>query len=298
MSAVLEERGATWLRFRFGSFRCTVVSDGVLELGSPETNFPGHAPGEVRRLLENLGLPTDQIRLEQNILIVDTGANVVMFDSGVGSDPAWGQRRFGTQTGQLLTGLAAAGIDPASIDTVVITHAHPDHVWGLVNEHGQKNFPTATVAISRTDFAHFTDTSTLGPSSTGPQTDRIEGARRNLLPYESGLRLFEGDATIVPGITSTATPGHSPGHSVFTVTSDGASFVFWGDLCHHEVLLRHPQWSVVFDHDAAAAATERLRILGQITEQKLDVLSYHFAFPGFGALRTTDDGYEWVRQTW
>lgn len=286
-----------FVRFRHGSIDCTVVSDGVLELGPANVNFPSADPAEVDALLTKYYLPTDNVRLNENVLIANVDGKLVQFDSGVGVDPALGRGFFGLGTGHLQPHMRAAGIDPADIDIVAITHTHPDHVWGLVDADGVPAYPNATIAVSREDFDYWTDLSHVATAPNQHMKDHFTGAHKNLLPYaEAGRISWVSDGTeIVSGVTAIATPGHSPGHVVYRLDSEGQSLIIWGDLCHHQVLLlQRPEWAFLFDHDKPKATAQRWRIYELVDSARDSVLAYHFPFPGLGRLIKQGNAYQWL----
>jgi glyoxylase-like metal-dependent hydrolase (beta-lactamase superfamily II) len=284
-----------WVRFQHGSFDCVVVSDGMLEMGPAYDNFPGADPEAIARLLDRHYLPADRVRLNQNVLIIDTGNEVIMFDSGVGTAADWGRRRFGSGTGLVVANMRAAGIDPADIDIVAITHAHPDHLWGLVGDDDKRVFPNARVALSRADHDYFADASRVAGATDARQRDQFLGAQRNLGAYADSLLLLEDGAEIAVGVSAILTPGHSPGHVVYKITSLDETIICWGDLCHHEVLLlQQPRWNFALDLDRQAAVDERLRILEMVDKERCAVLAYHFPFPGLGHVISQGDGYGWL----
>ncbi|TXN29463.1 MBL fold metallo-hydrolase [Lacisediminihabitans profunda] len=291
------ERPVPYARFRHGRFECTVVSDGVLEMGPARVNFPTASPAEIDELLTTNYLPTENVRLNENILVINTGDKLVQFDSGVGVDPALGRGFFGPKTGQALLNLRAAGIDPADIDIVAITHTHPDHVWGLVDADGVPVYPNATIVVSREDFDYWTDLSRVETAPNEHMKDHFRGAHKNLMPYAEQGRIqwaADGDE-IVPGITVLATPGHSPGHVVYLIESDGETMVCWGDLCHHQVLLlQRPDWGFQFDYEQPAATAQRWRVYDIVERNRYAVLAYHFPFPGLGHLKKDGTGYAWL----
>lgn len=298
-AALPTDRPAPFVRFAHGSLECTVVSDGILEMGPARVNFPQADPNEVDSLLREHYLPTDNVRLNQNILVVNTGEQLVQFDSGVGTDPLLGRGFFGPKTGQATINLKAAGIDPSEIDIVAITHTHPDHVWGLVDPDGRPLYPNARIAVSREDFDYWTDLSRVDTAPNEHMKDHFRGAHKNLMPYaEAGRIDWVGDQTeVAPGITALATPGHSPGHVVYKIDSDGETMVCWGDLCHHQVLLlQHPEWGFQFDYEQAAATAQRWNVYDFVEANRFAVLGYHFPFPGLGHLKKDGHGFSWLPQ--
>lgn len=291
------ERPVPFARFRHGAFECTVVTDGILEMGPARVNFPTADPVEVDALLTLNHLSPEHVRLNENLLIVDTGDQLIQFDSGVGIDPAFGRGFFGPKTGQALPNLRAAGIDPADIDIVAITHTHPDHVWGLVDVDGVPLYPHAKIAVSREDFNHWTDLSRVENAPNQHMKDHYLGAHKNLLPYAEADRIiWMGDGSeLVPGITAIATPGHSPGHLIYRIESEGETIICWGDLCHHSVLLlQHPEWAFQFDYEQAAATAQRHRVYELVESNRYKVLAYHFPFPGLGHIKRDGTGYSWL----
>ncbi|NWE73529.1 MBL fold metallo-hydrolase [Pseudomonas gingeri] len=290
-----------WTRFMHGEFECTVITDGPLHMGAPHPTFIGADPKEIDQLLEDNFLPKDRMSLNQNILIVNTGSQLVLFDTGSGVNAEFGIKTFGAQTGQALKNLRAAGIDPADIDIVALTHAHPDHCWGLVDDDGQLLYPNARIAIDPRELDYWTDLSILstpkGEAMNPHMRDHFLGAHKNLTPYVGRERIILiGDGfELLPGITAVSTPGHSPGHTLYKIESQEQTLVLWGDLCHHQVLLlQRPQWGFLFDYDNAAAAHTRMRVLEEVARARHAVLSYHFPFPGHGHLVARDGGYHWL----
>ena len=286
-----------FVRFRHGSIECTVVSDGVLQMGPARVNFPTADPEQVDALLTEHYLPTENVQLNENILIANIAGRLVQFDSGVGIDPELGRGFFGPETGQLIPHMRAAGIDPVDIDIVAITHTHPDHVWGLVDAAGVPLYPNATIAVSREDFDYWTDLSHVAKAPNQHMKDHFLGAHKNLLPYaEAGRIMWVADGTqVVDGITAVATPGHSPGHLIYRIDSNGESLIIWGDLCHHQVLLlQRPEWAFQFDYEKEAATAQRWRVYEMVHSARSSVLAYHFPFPGLGHLKKDGNAYAWL----
>jgi glyoxylase-like metal-dependent hydrolase (beta-lactamase superfamily II) len=284
-----------YTRFAFGELNCTVVSDGVITLPPARSSFPNADPDAVDAVLTRHYLPTDAVVLNQNILVIEVEGTLMMFDSGVGNDPALGRKEFGAQAGLTISNLRAAGIEPEQIDIVVLTHAHPDHAWGLVDDHGSRRYPNARVALGRADFDWWTDLSRIREDMTEHQQDQIRGAHKNLTAYLDRLILLDGDEEIAAGVRAVATPGHSPGHMVYEISSAGQTMICWGDLCHHHaLLLEHPEWNFMFDHDGEMATARRREVYAAVSESRQWVFGYHFPFPGLGHLRRDPGGYTWL----
>jgi glyoxylase-like metal-dependent hydrolase (beta-lactamase superfamily II) len=282
-----------WYRFRIGEFEATVVSDGALPIGAPGPNFPAVPQEEIASLMRDHFLPTDSVLLEQNVLVVNTGRHLVLFDTGMGESMGAQSRMFGPTTGKMLRNLRAAGIEPGQIDLVCATHAHCDHIWGLVDAKNRRVFPNARVAISEADLRYWTDDG----NKRGPEfmTVFIDGAKKNLAPYRDRMIMVRDGQEVVPGITAIAAPGHTVGHHVYAVTSGGRTMVNTGDLAHHQVLLlRKPMWEFAFDTDPKQSAQSRSRMLDRFATDRTAILSYHFPWPGLGHVAREGDAYEWL----
>jgi glyoxylase-like metal-dependent hydrolase (beta-lactamase superfamily II) len=273
-------------RFKLGDAEVTVVSDGPLPLGDPSGTFVGVPKDEVKKMLTDNFLAPDNVVLEQNSPIVNMGDRLVLFDTGMGSS-----KLFGGTTGRQQKSMMEAGIKPADIDAVVCSHAHIDHIGGIVDADGKLLFPNAQIYISQTDFDFWTDEKNLD----GPLKDFIVHARKNLMPVRDRLVFFKDGQEFLPGIQAIAAPGHTMGHHMFMVTSAGKSFAFLGDLTHHQVLLlERPLMEFSYDTDPKMAAKTRVRMLDMLAANKVAVMSYHFPWPGYGHVVKAGDGFRYL----
>ena len=284
-----------WHRFRWGSFEATVISDGNLPLGKPADSFVGPGAEQIPQMLTSEFLDPNAATLEQNVLILNTGRQLLLFDTGMGESMGPQSKMFGPTTGRLQANMKAAGIDPAQIDVVIATHAHCDHVWGLVNEAGQRVFPNAQVAINEADVKFWTDDANKkGPAFMVPF---IDGAKKNLAAYRDRMIMVRDGQEVVPGVVALFTPGHTVGHTCYAITSNGRTMVNTGDLAHHQVLLlRQPLMEFSFDTDPKVSAQTRSRMLDRLATDRHAVLSYHFPWPGLGHVRKASQGYDWVAE--
>lgn len=274
-----------WHRFRIGDAEATVVSDGPLPLGAPGEAFKGASEEELKGDLRANFLPTDEVVLEQNALVVNTGRQLLLFDTGMG-----GYKMFGPTTGRLLANLRAAGIDPAQIDAVVLTHPHSDHCFALVGEGGRPNFPNARVHLTEADYAFWTDEAKLAT----PFKAFIAGARENLLPLRDRLDFVKAGQEVAPGVAAVATPGHTVGHTSYVIASGRESLMFTGDVAHHHIfMLKRPRLEFAYDTDPGLAVRSRLRVLDMLAGDRMPFVSYHFPFPGIGHVAKAGDGFVW-----
>ena len=279
---------AYFYRFMLGSAEVTVASDGPLPLGDPSGTFVGVPKEEVKKMLTDNFLNDSNVILEQNVPIVNMGDRIVLFDTGMGTS-----KLFGPTTGRLQKSMAEAGIKPGDVDAVVCSHAHIDHIGGIVDENDKPLFPNAQVYISEEDFKFWTDEGKLG----SPLKDFIVHARKNLLPVRDRLVFYKDGQEFLPGVTALAAPGHTFGHHVFMIQSDGKSFAFLGDLTHHQVLLlEKPRMEFSYDSDPKMAANSRVKMLDMLAANKIAVMSYHFAWPGFGHVVKAGDGFRYIAE--
>lgn len=228
--------------------------------------------------------PDDPAALPVNAFVVDTGASLILFDSGNGK----------AANGQALDNLRAAGYQPEQVTAVMLTHLHGDHVGGMAVD-GKPVFPNATVYLERRE-ANFW----LGPEAlqTAPESRRggMEKARVNLEPYEKAgkLTIFDGARTLLPGIDSVPAYGHTPGHTAYMLDSKGQRLLVWGDIMHVQQLqLPNPNVSVVFDVDALMARETRKTFLAHAVAQGYPVAGVHMTFPGIGRIKAEGKGYRW-----
>jgi glyoxylase-like metal-dependent hydrolase (beta-lactamase superfamily II) len=284
-----KEQSPYYYRFAHGKMQATIVSDGILPLGEPSGSFLGTSKEEIGKMLTDSFLSPTNVVLEQNILVLNTGDRMVLFDTGMGSS-----QMFGPTPGKLMANLKAAGIDPNDIDAVVATHAHCDHVWGIMTDDGKRNFPNAQIYISQADFDFWTDEAKLGMKDPAYMKPFVEGARKNLIPNRDRIIFVKDGQEFLPGIQAMAAPGHTVGHTVFMITSEGKSLAAIGDLTHHQVLLvEKPRIEFAYDTDPKQSANTRVRVLDMLAANKIPLLAYHFPWPGVGHVAKQGDGFRY-----
>jgi glyoxylase-like metal-dependent hydrolase (beta-lactamase superfamily II) len=278
-------------RFKVGAFEATVVSDGPLDLGEPKDGvFMGLSTQDMTRALTDNFLPLDNVRLEQNTLVINTGDRLALLDTGCGSS-----RMFGQHAGRFLGNLKAAGIDPKDVDAVLLTHAHPDHCWGVLTDAGAPHFPNAQIYMAQADLEFWTDESKAGGPAADMMKAMIGGTRKQLLPLRERIVFVKDGQEVIPGIQAMAAPGHTVGHTVYVITSQGKSLVNAGDIAHHHVLVtEQPKLKFAFDTDGDQAVASRLRVFDMLVKERMPFVTYHFPWPGLGHLAKNGDAYRYV----
>jgi glyoxylase-like metal-dependent hydrolase (beta-lactamase superfamily II) len=268
-------------RFRLGTFECISISDGSLNY--PPQNFFANVPkAQLDDVLRQHDLPTDHITTPYTCLYVNTGTHRVMVDVGAGN--------LAPSTGRLLQNMKAAGIEPSAIDTVIITHAHPDHIGGNLDQDDQPLYPNARYFMWKEEWDFWT---TGSPIPQAPEFF-FTLARNQLEPVRDRLTLLDREAEIVPGIEAIAAPGHTPGHIALSILSDGQRLLHVSDLVLYPLHLEYPDWVPIYDILPDEAATSKRRIFDRAAEQKSLVFAHHFPpFPNLGYVIKTGDGWQW-----
>jgi glyoxylase-like metal-dependent hydrolase (beta-lactamase superfamily II) len=275
--------GTAFKRFRVGDFQVTVIQDRVVDF-VPSMFSLGAPEGGVESELARANLPTDRIPTTVNPFVVDTGDRLVLLDTGTGPF-------LGETFGGLLDTLDVLGIAREDVDTVVISHWHPDHT-GAASVDGAITFPNARYLFPRLEWEFVQDFP--AESSSADMYPAFEMAMQPL--FDGGAVAFYDDGDeIVPGITAVAAPGHTPGHHGFDIRSNGRRLVSLVDTADNFLVsLAHPEWGFVFDHDLGLASETRRALLARAADEGLQVMGYHFPFPGVGYVVRAGDGFRFV----
>jgi glyoxylase-like metal-dependent hydrolase (beta-lactamase superfamily II) len=277
-------------RLKVGSFEVTVLSDGWLPV---ETKlFTGDAES-AHKLLESSFLPKDEIPTAVNEWLINTGDKLILVDTGTSNV-------FAPTVGRMAKNSAAAGVDPSTVDMVILTHMHPDHVAGLLTTDKKIAFPNATVHVSEAEYAFWTSAEhyAKAPDQFKPMYDL---ARNAIKPYADAGKLvrFNDHTEFAPGIVASAAPGHTAGHTMVRLSSGRSELLLWGDIVHNVALqFPDPDRAISFDTDKAMAIATRKRVFDMAATDKLLIAGSHLPFPSLGHVAKASAGYAYVPVEW
>jgi glyoxylase-like metal-dependent hydrolase (beta-lactamase superfamily II) len=235
-------------------------------------------------------MPAGSLNIPYSPIVVNTGSKLIVFDTGTG------QANFTTSNGvagQFHSNLAAAGIDAKAVDTVIISHYHPDHVNGLVMADGSLGFPNAEILVPATENKFWMDDGEMSRAPAG----RMEGLFKNNRRVFSGdvlkrVKTYDAGKEIAPGITSVATPGHTPGHTSYVLSSGGKTLFVQADVTNVPFLFaRNPGWHASFDQDGKLAEETRRKTYDMLAADKMMVQGFHYPFPAVAFVEKSGSGY-------
>ncbi|TPJ35717.1 MBL fold metallo-hydrolase [Mesorhizobium sp. B2-8-3] len=272
-------------KYKVGSLEVTAVYDGVWRKPHDPAFIKDVSVDDTKAALAKAGLITEFMPIPLTVVVLQMNGRTIMMDAGSGVG------QWQANATHLPANMKAAGIDYKAIDTIMISHFHPDHVWGLM-EKGTNNpvFPNAELIVNATEYNWWTDPSRLAklPEGRKPAGKRIA----ENFPKWKNWKLVDDGAEVVPGIRLMVAPGHTPGHSVYHVDAGSEQFLVSADTMYVPALLApHPEWQGAYDQDGPMAITTRHRIIDQVIADNVRICGSHFPFPGTGSFVRDGNAY-------
>lgn len=271
-------------RYKIGEFELTAVSDGIQAPELKEGFIKNASLADVQKALSEAFQPTNVVRIPFTALVVNTGSKLVLIDTGTGG-------RHVPTSGTYMDNLAAAGIDPKSVDAIVISHFHADHINGIRLKDDSLAFPNAEIMVPAPEWAYWMDDANMAAAPDALKNN-FNNIRRVFGSIAKDVKRYDPGKEVLTGITSVAAPGHTPGHTAFVIASGNQSMMTTADTTITPYLfVRYPEWQPVFDMDGNKAVETRKKLLDQAAADKMLVAGYHWPFPAAGYIAKEGAGF-------
>lgn len=288
------KQGPGYYRFKIGSYEVTAINDGTWFRAYDEKFVRNASVADIRKALSDAFLPTDNVPTPFTALVVNTGSKLVMLDTGTGGQLG----SMAPQSGTFAANLTAAGIDPKSVDAIYISHFHPDHINGIKTKDNALFFPNASINVPAPEWAFWMDEGNMTRAPEAAQ-GTFKNVRRIFGDIATKVQRFDPGKEVEPGVASIAAPGHTPGHTAFSITSGDRSIFYTADVTNNPWLfMRNPEWQGSFDSDGNLAVETRKKTFDRIAADKMLAHGYHWPFPATGYVSKTTSGYDLMPAMW
>jgi glyoxylase-like metal-dependent hydrolase (beta-lactamase superfamily II) len=284
-------------RYKVGSFECTSINDGARSFPMPDTFVKNVPKEEALAAAEAAYMPKGMVTVPFNPQLINTGSKLILIDCGNGVAALEGSKGA---AGRTLLNLQAAGVDPKSIDVVLMSHLHPDHTNGIRALDGSMAFPNAEIMVPAKDWEFWmNDENAAKAQSNEMMRNYFANVKKIYTGIESKVTRYDWGKEVAPGITSIEAPGHTPGHTVFVVGTGNSTILIQSDVTNiPEFFLRNPDWHVAYDVDPVIAQTTRHKFYDMAAAEKALVVGFHFTFPSIGHVEKDGAKYRLVPVAW
>lgn len=284
-------------RYKVGSFECTSINDGARTFPMPDAFVKNVPKEQALAAAEAAYMPKGMVTVPFNPQLINTGSKLVLIDCGNGVANLESSKGA---VGRTLQNLAAAGVDPKSIDIVLMSHLHPDHTNGIRAADGSMAFPNAEIMVPAKDWEFWmSDDNAAKAESNAMMKNYFANVRKIYAGIENKVTKYDWDKEVVTGITSIGTPGHTPGHTSFALVSGNSRALIQADVTNiPEFFLRNPDWHVAYDVDPMTAQATRHRFYDMASSEKAMVIGFHFTFPSIGHVEKDGSKYRLVPVAW
>ena len=282
----LNPKGQKFFKFKVGDIEVTQVFDGLVARDHDPGFVKNASLDDLKASMKAAKLPDEKLLIPFTITVVKIGERTIMFDSGNGTGGAPG-------TGKLAENLKEAGIDPAKLSTIVVTHFHPDHIFGLMTKENGQIYAGTEIIVPESEYKFWTDPALIAKLPEGRRglAQRIQAT----MPTWKNIKQATAGKEVVPGVHAVLTPGHTPGHTSFLMASGGKQLFVLGDVTNLPAYnMINPGWHLVFDQDAPLAEKTRRETFDRAIAEKLICTGYHWGMPGAGTVAKDGNGYALV----
>jgi len=281
-----------YYRYKVGEYELTQISDGARTFPMPDGFVKNVSKDAALAAADAAHMPTGQVTVPFNPVVINTGSKLILIDTGYGPG-------IGPTVGLMPENLAAAGFDAKSIDIVVLSHLHPDHINGIKTADGALAFPNAELKAPAPDWAFWMSDENMSRAPNEMMKAYFANTRKVLSSVANNITRYEWGSEVAPGVTALQTDGHTPGHTSFAVASGSARLLVQSDVTNiPELFLRNPDWHVAFDVDPDRAAQTRHKFYDMAAAEKALVAGFHFSFPSLGYVEKDGSGYRLVPIRW
>jgi len=280
-------------RYKVGDYEIIQLMDGARTMPMPENFVVNASKDQAIQAAAAAYMPEGKVTIPFAPMIINTGSKLIAVDTGNGLGAFAATKGA---VGQARMNMEAAGIDPKKIDIVLISHFHGDHIGGLKNADGSPAFPNAEIKVPATELAFWSDEANASKANSFNKA-QFPAVKKMM----DGIKVstYEPDKEVAPGITSIATPGHTPGHTSFVVASGSKKILVQIDVTNvPSLFLRHPDWHALFDNDGDVAQATRHKIYDMAAAEKMTVVGYHFPYPCVGHVEKDGAGYRLIPVAW
>jgi glyoxylase-like metal-dependent hydrolase (beta-lactamase superfamily II) len=281
----MPDPGKGFHKYKVGSVEVTALYDGIWKKPHDPAFIKNASVEDTKAALANAGMTTEYMPIPLTVVVLKVGDKFLMVDSGSGVG------QWQPTATSLPDNMKAAGIDPAKISTILISHFHPDHIFGLMEKGTNAPvYPNAELVVNSTEYKWWTEPGRVEklPEGRKPLGTRIQAA----FPTWKNFKLVEGEQEVAPGIRLVHAPGHTPGHSAFLVSSGNQQLMISNDTAYVPALLGpHPEWQGAYDQDGPLAVESRRKLIDRVIAEKMAICGAHFPFPGAGSFAKDGTGY-------
>ncbi|MGB8316468.1 MAG: MBL fold metallo-hydrolase [Aestuariivirga sp.] len=284
LAQVTADPAEPYFTYKVGDAEITAIYDGIQEKPHDPAFIANASIDDTKAALKQAGLPAEFVSIPYTVSVIKLGGKVILCDSGTGGQVA-------PTAGKFMGKFKAEGFDPAKVDTILISHMHPDHIFGLMEKDTNKQvFPNAEIIVSDAEYKFWTDPAVIDklPEKRKGLAKRIQAT----FPKWKNVKQVRGEAEVAPGIHFVNAPGHTPGHRAFLLASGNEQHMFSNDTCYVPAFgVNHPEWHGSYDQNGDMAEATRRKLMDRVVADSIALSGYHFPFPGTGKIVKDGAGY-------